>query len=67
MSVFSERSSDSKGRVETFAEKETFFFMRGMEEEVVETEGCPIWGSGGIWSMSVGESAPEEVVEVAEA
>lgn len=63
MSVVSERSSDSEGRVVSFVEKETFFFIRRMEGEVVETEGGPFGGSGSGWSASVGESRPEEEVE----
>jgi hypothetical protein len=66
--VSSECSSDFEGKVEIFPEKETFFFMRRMEGEVVETEGGPLKGSGGGISSFVGESGPEaeEVFEVCE-
>jgi hypothetical protein len=58
--VSSVRSSDADGKVESFGEKETFFFVRRIEEGERS-----FWGSGGGISPSVGESGPEEV-EVAE-
>jgi hypothetical protein len=59
--VSSDKSSDFVGMVEVFAEKETFFFMRRMVGDVVETEGGPFGGSGGGVSGLVGESRPEDV------
>jgi hypothetical protein len=47
--------------VESFEEKETFFFMRRMEGEVDETEGGAFRGSGGEVSASVGECGREDV------
>lgn len=49
------------GIVEVFTEKETFFFMRRVVGEVVETEKGPFGGSGGGFSALVGESRPEDV------
>jgi hypothetical protein len=66
--VSSDRRSDFEGKVESFAEKDTFFFMRRMNGEVEETDGGPFCGSGGGVSASVHESGPEdvEVVEFCE-
>ncbi len=52
------------GKVEVCTEKETFFFMRRMVGEVVETEGGPLGGSGAGLSAFVGESRPEDVDEL---
>lgn len=66
MRVVFVRRSDSEGKVESFGEKVTFFFRRRIGEEVVGTESSPFGGGGGGWSASVGESAPENEVEVVE-
>ena len=59
--VSSDKNSDFVGMVEVFTEKETFFFMRRMVGEVVETEGGPFGESGGGFSALVGDSRLEDV------